>query len=364
MSKLNQLVPFALGTFLVASIATHVIAQQPNAAGGAPPATTAQPGADATQATPPATDPVIQAIVKKGIEHIKAKEFPQAVNAFNTAAKRYPKDAQIRHLYGFALFQNKQLGPAWLQFRIAVRLNMAYQPAVRDFLLMWKVFDQQGVMNIGRSSEELAKYLGEPDRKFAQDPTEVWEYGFMRLQFNQGRLYAIVDPRGLDVNNSRPADAMQIDFDDKTRWRLGYRAINRLQSVTEYVPQGEAVQKWNEMYTVQRLYQMRGKKTPQQMMAEIETNLKKAIPTVEFKPLVSEEGNVVFHWRDKGDTSTKPPRPPQHEIVRLIAGEKDIHRLAYARRVAQIPTAEAQSWITLLRQAQLKKTPDPVAAPK
>ncbi len=47
---------------------------------------------------------------------------------------------------------------------------------------------------------------------------------------------------------------MQIEFDDKERWRLGYRANNRLQTVTEYVPKNEAVQQWKELYTVQRLY--------------------------------------------------------------------------------------------------------------
>lgn len=339
-----------LGSLLVL-LATTAIAQQPPAPGGATGAVS-----DIPEAPKRVADPQVEAIVKKGLEHIKANQFQEAANAFATAAKRYPKDAPLRHLLGFALFQNKQAGPAWLQFRSAVRLNYTYEPAVRDFLLMWKVFDQKGVMNIGRSAEEIEKYLGKPDRKLGDEAKQVWEYGFMRLHFQQGRLFAIIDPRGLDPETSRPVDAMQVDFDDKERWRLGYRAINRLQSVTEYVPKNEAVQQWTEMYTVQRLYSQVGKKTPKQMMVEIEANLKKAIPTVEFKALLNQEGDVVFHWRDRGDATSKPARPPQHEIVRLVAGEKDIHRLAYARRVPQIPVADAQAWIELLRQAKLVKT--------
>jgi hypothetical protein len=261
---------------------------------------------------------------------------------------------------GFALFQNKQAGPAWLQFRSSVRLNPAYQPALRDFLAMWNVFDQRGVLNIGRTMEEVTKYLGNPDRKLGNETKQVWEYGFMRLHFNSGRLFAVIDPRGLDPEKSRPVDAMQIQFDDSERWRLGYRAINRLASQTEYVPKDESVQKWSELFTVQRLYAQVGKKTPKSMMAEIEANLKKMNPDIDFKALVDNEGDVLFHWRDKGDKPTN--RPAQHEIVRLVAGEKDIHRLAYARRVAQIPTEDAQAWIGLLRQAELKKTTGAVEA--
>ena len=70
-------------------------------------------------------------------------------------------------------------------------------------------------------------------------------------------------------------DVLGIEFDDKTRWRLGYRATNRLQSVTEYVLKDESVKEWSELYTVQRLYRLATKKTPSQLMQEMTKNLKK-----------------------------------------------------------------------------------------
>ena len=62
-----------------------------------------------------------------------------------------------------------------------------------------------------------------------------------------------------------------------------------------------------------------------------------------------DDNDVTYEWRDKGSKD----RPAQHEIVRLLAGAKDIHRLAYTRRVAQLPIEDAEHWIGILRRAQL-----------
>ena len=63
----------------------------------------------------------------------------------------------------------------------------------------------------------------------------------MRIHFVNGKMYSIVDPRGMDAAMNRPADTVKVDFDDQ-RWKLGYRAINSLQSVAEVaqLPQEDA----------------------------------------------------------------------------------------------------------------------------
>ena len=346
--------------FLIAIIvcscdhARKAIAQevaQPSAAGTSAPASAAAE-AKAT------LSPEVRAALEQGIKHLEAKQSKEAINAFLAAARQYPKSGQMRHLLGLAYVQDKQLGPAWLQLRQAVRFNPTYQPSIRDFMGMWSTFDKRGVFNSGRSAQQLAKLLGEPDRKKAnQDSSrEVWEYGFMRLHFSQGLLMAIIDPRGMDPEVAKATDVLDIEFDDESRWSLGYRTMNRLQSVTEYVPKEQSVQKWNELYTVQRLYNMRAKTSPLKMMTQIEENLRKNNPEIDFVQLADGENDVLFHWRDKGTED----RNPQHEIVRLIAGEKDIHRVAYARRVAQIPAEEAQAWLNRLRSAVLTQPPAPV----
>lgn len=313
-------------------------------------------GKNATPPDPWANDAEVRPLVEQSLAAIENKKFADAVKSLRKAATKYPQDGKLRHLLGFALFQNKQAGPAWAQFRAAVRLNLGYAPGVREFLSMWQVFDQQGIVNAGRSMEYVTKALGNPDKKSGNDKVQVWEYGFMRLQFNDGKLFAVIDPRGLNPKLAQPVDAMQVQFDDAARWRLGYRIINRLQSLTEYAPQDQSVQNWKELLSVQRLYPPT-KRSPQQVMEGIRENLTKANPDIDFKALLDQEGDVVFHWRDKGDKSKN--RPPQHEIVRLVSGERDIHRIAYSRRIAQIPPEEARAWVKLLQNAELVKTAAP-----
>ena len=109
--------------------------QQPpsKTASGSPTTATAlatSPAAD----RPWAKDTVVRKQVEKGISLVNAKKFKEAVAEFTAAAKQYPQDGTLRHLLGFAMFQNQQAGPAWLQFRAAVRLALSHEPGVRDFL--------------------------------------------------------------------------------------------------------------------------------------------------------------------------------------------------------------------------------------
>jgi len=302
----------------------------------------------------PKLTPEAQVAATRGIEMLQAKEYKKAIELLLVAARLHPREGELRHLLGFAYAQDKNLGQAWLQFRQAVRLKPQNTRGIRDFLKLWQIFEKQGVFNAGRSSQEILKLLGKPDFKQPQEGGEVWEYGFKRLHFRDGKLAALIDPRGLDASITQTVDKIEIEFDDQTRWRLGYRSLDMVQSLTEYIPQGQGMQKWDELYTVQRIHKLRAKKSPSELMREIETNLKKANPAVEFRVLEERDGDVLFHWRDVGDN--KPKRLPQHEIVRLIAGQRDIHRLAYTRRVAQIPAEDAKNWVSILGQAKLVST--------
>ena len=63
-----------------------------------------------------ANDEEVRQIVERGVKYVSAKQFKNAIEEFTAAAKRYPQDGRLRHLLGFSLFQDEQLGPAWLQF--------------------------------------------------------------------------------------------------------------------------------------------------------------------------------------------------------------------------------------------------------
>lgn len=334
---------------LVLSIFSVVARQQTLAQEGTPAATNA-PSAENSK---PQVSPEAQVAARRGIEYLEKKEYKKAIEIFKLAARMQPQEAQLRHLLAVAYMQDKQLGPAWLQIRQAVRLAPNYAAAVRTFESMWQAFASRGIFGCGRSSEEVLKLIGKPDKMIpgANAETEFWVYGLKQVHFTNGRLSAIVDPRGLDKALADTKFKLEHEFDDQTRWRLAFRSVNQIQSLTEYVPAGESPLDWSEMYMIQRLHHFAKKQTPSTMMKNLEQNLKKSNPDVEFVVLAEREAEVMFHWRDAGSKLKK--RKPQHEIVRLMTDGRDIHRLAYAQHVAQIPAEMATNWAAILQKAKL-----------
>lgn len=295
-------------------------------------------------------NPRAREALDQGLAFLKAKDYKKAINAFGSAVKMHPRSGQIRHLLGVAYYRGGQGGPAWLQFRKAVILNPNYEAAVHDFQSAWSMFQKKGVFVTGRTSEDVGKLIGEPDGKANRDGQEIWQYGYMRLQFMDAQLVGVVDPRGIDKTLRTNTHSMQVEFDDRPRWKLGYREMNRLHTLSEYVPHGESVLSWKEMLQVQRLHKLARQRSPTQLMHNLEEKLKATDPNVRFASLASSDNEAIFQWNTPGTEG----RPPQYEIVRIVKGPRDLHRVAYTRRAATLPQGEAQKWLNLLRKAQLK----------
>lgn len=308
-----------------------------------------QAGQAQPQPTEPTLSPQAQVAARRGIEFLESKDSKKAIEMFKVAAGLHPQRTDLHHFLGLAYVQDKQLGLAWLHFRQAVRLNPGYARAVRDFVAMWQAFEARRVFVCGRTREQLNQLVGKPDKITQNGANEVWEYGFMQVHFSSGRLAATIDPRGLNDAIANSTHRLQVEFDDQARWRLGYRTVSRIHALSEYIPEGQSMAQWSELYTVQRIHGIAQKQTAQALMQQMEQKLKERNPNVEFAVIAEAENDVLFQWRDAGGKD----RQPQHEIVRMLAGSRDLHRLAYSQRVAQIPTESAQRWVGILRNASL-----------
>jgi hypothetical protein len=220
---------------------------------------------------------------------------------------------------------------------------------------MWRAFDQKGLLNVGRTTSQVAAGLGKPDRVGdGGDARHVrWTYGFMQVNFVDDQLHSVVDPRGLDATQSRPLDAMKLEWDGPP-WSLAYRTLNRVQQVAEFVPPGQTAQDWQELFTVQRLLGLASKQvTPRQLLQDIHDSLRQQHPDLAWQVIQDDDQDLIYEWRTRGDKQ----RSAQHEIARLVAGREDLHRLAYSKKVAQLPSVERERWIELIRRATLAESP-------
>ena len=70
---------------------------------------------------------------------------------------------------------------------------------------------------------------------------------------------------------------------------------------------------------------------------------------VEFEVLKDEPGDVLFTW----SVPRNEQRPAQQEVVRIVSGERDIHRLAYSRKGETLDKEGLEPWIKMLAEAEL-----------
>ena len=243
---------------------------------------------------------------------------------------------------------DQQPNAGWFHFRQAVRLAPNYQPAVVDFMKTWKLLDAQGVFNVGTPLPLVAQTLGKPDQADDAGSRIRLVYGFMSLNFMNSQLFSILDLRNLPPEGLAAADglAFQLERDD---WQVAYRILTASQGNTEYVRKGETLQRWTELFASQRFIGAAKEKHASEVMEGVRKRLEQTFPDVKFEVLEANEEAALFQW----SITQTDQHPAQQELVRLARGAQDIHRLSYTQKGEQTDPKNWESWVTLLREAEL-----------
>lgn len=269
----------------------------------------------------------------QGMALIRAGKTEQAVTALKNAVVLQPDSAAYR--YGLAtaydvlgLMPNK-----WFQLRQAVRLKPDHGDAVGAFLDMWRTALAQGVLDVGNTPDEVQDGLGKPDlaERRDGDGDELWQYGFMAVNFKQGALSSVMDLRGID--RYRPAAA---------RLELGDLALTpaRHQISIASHKREFRVDDAAGLITVERLPGAATDGTLAALLGTIEAGLRRQFETLEWQVLDRADDSVLVEWRaDDGP----------HELLRLFRAGPDIHRYAYTAPAI----ADRERWLQRLRAATL-----------
>ncbi len=282
-----------------------------------------------------------------GVHLMERGETEKAIAQLEVAVAKNERNPQFHIGLVHAYATNKQSDKAWNSLRRAVELDEE-NPALGVALVSaWQSFGIEGLFNVGQSSATIAKTLGKADRIERHATHERWIYGFMALNFADGRLDSIMDLRGLTRDLLKEEDRLTIQTDGRA-WKPGHRLVNNVHTTTEYTLPSEQVQNWRELVTVERLLGLADKKvSPRQVMASIKKRIQSIDPKAEWNVLKDDDGDVVYEWR----FSENDDRPPHHEMARLLEGKHDIYRIAYATRSGI--GSKRDEWADLLNSAKL-----------
>jgi len=117
--------------------------------------------------------------------------------------------------------------------------------------------------------------------------------------------------------------------------------ISRRDDNRELVPKGEVVQDWSEMFSKQRFPLMsRSKATVRGMADAMHASLQQAGTLVKFEVISETPDNITYHWITKASEK----HPAQHEVAKLIKGQKDFYRVAYVKKTDKLTETELAKW--------------------
>lgn len=306
--------------------------------------TTQQPEATRQQAPAPLDGATEESMIvfSMGLTELKAGRTEEAIEQLKEAIRYRPDKALYRYVLADAYKRAEMWPNRWFQLRQAVLLKPDFPEAIRELLEMWQVALNKGALDIGNSTKQVEEALGKPDQVQTEGEVTSWQYAFMDVRFKADRLSSVLDLRAM-VNLEAPLEVLEFGFDDRP-WQLNQQRIEVGRSVLEYQP--EEVAKSEESYTIERLFDLKKDMTANELMNNMHDNLLKQYPDVNWTVLKEEDGDVLFEWSRSVDGKSA-----QHELTRLISGEKDIHRLAYTAHEIN----ERDAWLKILSQAKLSR---------
>ncbi len=140
-----------------------------------------------------------------------------------------------------------------------------------------------------------------------------------------------------------------IPFDDR-KWKVGYQnAVNNM-LITEFVLEGETVENWTELVTVQLFIGLETA-TPEAMVSTSKKILEETCKSPYWKELKKGENDILYEWSIKGCSSG----PDQSELSRVIRGKDGMHVIHYAIKKVPMPKDKRARWIEALTKTEIVK---------
>lgn len=168
---------------------------------------------------------------------------------------------------------------------------------------------------------------------------------------------AIIDPdtgrdlvikgTGLKTPELRFREGLQFSLPVEQKWVTGNaHTIEGQYSITELVPEGETIDSWSELITIQNFAIVSG--TPAQLLDQLMAIREKLCPgSTQWNILDEDERSILYEWR----AAPCAGYPEQHEISRIIDGNWNRFRIAYTAKSAEIPAEKRSSTIQYLSEA-------------
>ena len=181
-----------------------------------------------------------------------------------------------------------------------------------------------------------------------------WAYGFMAIDFgtgNEGKsgVFRVLDLRGYSAEAARELEQISVKT-DSSKWKVAHHQVSRKDDNLELTLKDEQIQKWTELFSKQRFPLLsRNGGSVDGMLNSLRKSLKATNPNVEFTVVSQSPTEAHYHWVTK---ATKDDAA-QHEVAKIIKGQKDFYRVAYVKKTDRLTESELKHWMEVIGNAKL-----------
>ncbi|MBL4771037.1 MAG: hypothetical protein JKY61_07830 [Planctomycetes bacterium] len=134
--------------------------------------------------------------------------------------------------------------------------------------------------------------------------------------------------------------------EDMQNWGLAeFTDFGRGGSILEYVPAGQTVKNWSELFTVQ-LFKIKDT-SPAHAIDSMRERIKGVCPDVSFLTIATEPFSSTYEFWTLGNESFDA----QHELGRFLVGDEGLHRVAYAQKGPRMDATTRARWLTTITTA-------------
>lgn len=144
-------------------------------------------------------------------------------------------------------------------------------------------------------------------------------------------------------------------FDPKA-WTLAYQGADQNQRILEFVPPGQKIDNWTELFTILTLRKPDSPPDIDALAAASHKNLSKRCAdnvvwnVIERQlPTNTELAAILFEWSVKNC----PPESDQHEVAKIVYGKFTIFRIAYVAKTQALAPGKREQWIKELSASRI-----------
>jgi len=140
-------------------------------------------------------------------------------------------------------------------------------------------------------------------------------------------------------------------FDDRP-WKLGWSRNQEGAVYEEYVLDGETVENWSELVTIQFFPGLNKKMSPDAFEARQKADLSSVCPSLNWESIYQSEDERIWKWNITGCLG----QPDQAEIARLKKTDEGFHIWHYAIKKSSILPEKERIWLEKLRAIEIIKS--------